>query len=93
MTDQPLQPMTTREWESAIRATDLLVGPSFAFQAATGEFDAAVHVATGDALTDAAREELIEELRKAVSETVHRVLGTRPVRATYRTAQTEEKTR
>ncbi|WP_030344878.1 hypothetical protein [Streptomyces sp. NRRL S-1022] len=85
--------MTTREWESAIDAADLLVGPSFAFQAVTGEFDAAVHVATGDKLTDAAREELIEELRKAISETVNRVLGTRFVRATYRTVLDEENAR
>lgn len=90
MTEHPLRPMTTREWEAAIRAADLMVGPSFAFKAVTGEFDAAVHVATGDKLTDAAREELIEELRKAVSETVNRVLGTRFVRATYRTALSEE---
>ncbi|MEU4256318.1 hypothetical protein AB0B42_00440 [Streptomyces fradiae] len=87
MTD--LRPMTTREWEAAIAAADLLVGPSFAFQASTGEFDAAVHVATGDLLTDAARQELIEELRKAVSETVHRVLGTRTVRVTCRPARPE----
>jgi hypothetical protein len=85
--------MTTREWEAAIDAADLLVGPSFAFKAVTGEFDAAVHVATGDTLTEDTREQLIEELRKAVSETVNRVLGTRFVRATYRTAQPEENAR
>ena len=90
MTEQHMIPMTTREWEAAVRAADLLVGPSFAFQAITGEIDAAVHVATGDKLTDDARQELIDELRKAVSETVHRVLCTRVVRVTYRTTQQQE---
>lgn len=86
MPEQRLRPMDTREWEAAIQAAGLIVGPSFAFQAITGEFNAAVHVATGDSLTDEARNELIEELRKAVSETVGRVLCTRTVRETYRSA-------
>jgi hypothetical protein len=90
MTDRPLRPMTAREWSDAIAAADLLAGPSFAFRAVTGEFDAAVHVAIGDQLTDDAREELIEELRKAVSETVHRVLGTRIVRTYHSTTPSQE---
>ena len=93
MTEQHIRPMTTSEWAAAVDAADLMVGPSFAFQAITGEFDAAVHVATGDKLTDDARQELIEELRKAITATVHRVLSTRVVRVTYRTAPTEEAAR
>lgn len=84
-----LAPMSTRQWEAAIDAADLLVGPSFAFQSITGEFDAAVHVDTGDQLSDETRQELIEELRKAVSATVHRVLCTRTLRTIYRTTSFE----
>ncbi|GGU52198.1 hypothetical protein [Streptomyces lavendofoliae] len=90
MTTQQMRPMTTREWEAAIDAADLLVGPSFGFQSVTGDWEAAVHVATGDNLTDDVRQELIEELRKAVSETVNRVLRTRTARVTYSTAQPQE---
>lgn len=84
MVEQRLHPMSTREWEAAIDAADLIIGPSFGFQAASGEWNAAVHVATGDSLTVAARDELIEELRKAVAATVNRVLCATPVRQSYR---------
>lgn len=90
MTSQSLRPMTTDEWANAVNAADLLVGPAFGFQLIDGEWNAAVHVATGDSLTDDARQELIEELRRAVSETVNRVLCTRPVKTVIRTNLNEE---
>lgn len=80
MTEQHLHPMTTAEWSAAVDAADLVVGPAFAFRAITGEYDVAVHVATGDQLTEEARTELINELRTAVTETVTRVLCSRVVR-------------
>jgi hypothetical protein len=94
MTDMNLRPMTTVEWARAIAAADLLVGPSLGFNdAVSGEWDAAVHIATGDRLADDVRQELITELRKAVSATVHRVLGTQVVRTAVRTEQSEENAR
>ncbi|MFC8583497.1 hypothetical protein ACFUGD_02805 [Streptomyces sp. NPDC057217] len=91
MSEQQLLPMTTNEWARVVTAADLLVGPGLGFNdAVTGEYDAAVHIATGDRLTEDARAELIEELRKSISETVHRVLGTRVVRTRYRTRQQED---
>ncbi|MFI8360769.1 hypothetical protein ACIGD1_11475 [Streptomyces sp. NPDC085612] len=86
MIEQRLRAMTVKEWDAVIDRADLLIGPGLGFQdALTGEFDAAVHIVTGDRLTDDARHELISELTKSISATVHRVLGTRVVRTTYRT--------
>lgn len=94
MTNQQLRQVTTAEWARQIGAADLVVGPSLGFQdAITGDWDTGVHIATGDRLTDDARQELISELVTAISKTVHRVLGTRAVRITYRTEQSEEITR
>ena len=88
---EQLRQVGTAEWARQVGATDLVVGPSLGFRdAITGDWDAGVHIATGDRLTDAARQELISELITAVSATVHRVLGVREVRATYRTDQPEE---
>lgn len=83
MTRPSIRSMTTDQWKAAVDAADLLVGPSFGFRAITGEWDAAVHIATGDDLTDETRRELITELQKTVSETVNRVLCTRTVRVIY----------
>lgn len=94
MTDKQLRQVSTAEWSRQIDAADLMVGPSVGVRdAITGDWDAGVHIATGDRLTDDVRQELISELVKAISTTVHRVLGTREVRATYRTEQSEESTR
>ncbi|MFD7978855.1 hypothetical protein [Streptomyces sp. NPDC059071] len=94
MTDKQLRQADTAEWARQVGAADLVVGPSLGFQdAITGDWDAGIHIATGDRLTDDARQELISELITAVSATVHRVLGVREVRATYRTEQPEENER
>lgn len=76
--------MSTREWERAITAADLVVGPSFAYHLAGGGPAAAVHVATGDSLTDEARQQLIAELQKAIDATVARVLFAQIIRTTTR---------
>ncbi|PJN00839.1 hypothetical protein CG740_23335 [Streptomyces sp. CB01201] len=83
MNPQSMRPMTIAEWEAAVTAADLLVGPSLGFRAVTGEWNAAVHIATGDQLTDENRSELIAELAKAVDDTVNRVLRTTTVRVSY----------
>ena len=94
MTDKQLRQVGTAEWDRQVGAADLVVGPSLGFRdAITGDWDAGIHIATGDRLTPDARQELVSELITAVSETVHRVLGVREVRATYRTEQPEENAR
>ncbi|MET9957422.1 hypothetical protein ABZ135_38515 [Streptomyces sp. NPDC006339] len=94
MTDMHLRQVTTAEWGRQVGRADLVVGPSVGVRdAITGDWDAGVHIATGDRLTEDVRQELISELVKAVSTTVHRVLGTREVRTTVRTEQSEETAR
>lgn len=90
MTDQHMLPMTPGEWATALETAALTAGPAFSFRAVTGEYDAAVHVATSGQLTDESRQELINELLKAVNETVDRVLCYRTVRTTYRPSQPQE---
>ena len=77
---QPLRQMSTREWERAITAANLVVGPAFAYHLAGGGPAAAVHVATGDSLTDEARQQLITELKQAIDATVARVLFAQIIR-------------
>ncbi|MFG3311819.1 hypothetical protein ACGF0C_07645 [Streptomyces albidoflavus] len=86
---QPLRQMSTREWERAITTADLVVGPSFGYQLAGGEYAAAVHVATGDSLTDEARQQLITELKQAIDATVARVLFAQIIRTVTRDEEAE----
>ncbi|MFF9632912.1 hypothetical protein [Streptomyces fradiae] len=74
--------MTASQWATAIDAAGLRPGPAFAARYVTGEYDAAVHIATSPMLTDEARQELIEEVGTAVETTINRVLCTRTVRIT-----------
>lgn len=67
------------EWAIQLGAAGLTPHPAMAWQSTTGGYDVAVQVATTRMLTDDARDELITEIRKAVSETVCRVLGHKPV--------------
>ncbi|WP_405184237.1 hypothetical protein [Streptomyces albidoflavus] len=86
---QLLRQMSTREWERAITAADLVVGPAFAYHLAGGGPAAAVHVATGDSLTDEARQQLITELKQAIDATVARVLSAQIIRTTTRDEEAE----
>lgn len=86
---QPLRQMSTREWERAITTADLVVGPAFAYHLAGGGPAAAVHVATGDSLTDEARQQLITELKQAIDATVARVLSAQIIRTTTRDEEAE----
>ncbi|MGW3428012.1 hypothetical protein ACWDHW_08645 [Streptomyces melanosporofaciens] len=67
------------EWAIQLGAAKLTPHPAMAWQSTTGGYDVAVQVATTRMLTDDARDELITEIRKAVGETVYRVLGLKPV--------------
>lgn len=75
--------MSTREWADSLNAAGLRPGPAFAARYVTGEYDAAVHIATSPMLTDDAQQELIEELITAVEATINRVLCTRTVRIAH----------
>ena len=86
---QPLRQMSTREWERAITTADLVVGPAFAYHLAGGGPAAAVHVATGDSLTDEARQQLITELKQAIDATVARVVSAQIIRTTTRDEEAE----
>ncbi|HBF84216.1 MAG TPA: hypothetical protein DD420_31090 [Streptomyces sp.] len=86
---QPLRQMSTREWERAITTANLVVGPSFGYQLAGGGYAAAVHVATGDSLTDEARQQLITELKQAIDATVARVLSAQIIRTVTRDEEAE----
>ncbi|MCQ8831840.1 hypothetical protein [Streptomyces malaysiensis] len=67
------------EWAIQLSAASLTPHPAMAWQSTTGGYDVAVQVATANDLIPAARDELMAELRKAVGETVCRVLGLKPV--------------
>ncbi|MEW2108704.1 hypothetical protein [Streptomyces albidoflavus] len=86
---QPLRQMSTREWERAITAADLVVGPAFGYLLTPGEYAAAVHVATGDSLTSEARQQLITELQKAIDATVTRVMSSQIIRTVTRDEEAE----
>jgi hypothetical protein len=74
--------VTASQWATAINTAGLRPGPALAARYVTGEYDAAVHIATSPMLTDDARQELIEELGTAVYAAINRVLRTRTVRTT-----------
>ncbi|MGW7617345.1 hypothetical protein ACWGLG_16060 [Streptomyces antimycoticus] len=67
------------EWAIQLGAANLTPHPAMAWQSTSGRYNVAVQVATANDLIPAARDELITEIRKAVDETVCRVLGLKPV--------------
>ena len=81
-----LKPVTTDEWAASLISAGLEPGPALAYRLATGPYEVAVHIATHDDLGSDARAELVEELHKEISNTVHRVLGRMSVRTQQRYA-------
>ncbi|WP_432053666.1 hypothetical protein [Streptomyces sp. bgisy022] len=70
-----LKPVTAEEWSNALDTARLTPGPTFGYGLATSGWEAAVHIATSDDLTDATRAELIAALQDSIDATVRRVLG------------------
>lgn len=78
-----LKPVSTDEWAATLISAGLEPGPALGYRLANGPYEVAVHIATHDGNSTDERNELVNELQKAISDTVHRVLGRLPV-ATYR---------
>jgi hypothetical protein len=84
-----LEPVSTSQWAEAVVSTGLEPGPSFGYRLAGGPYEVGVHVAMNDQLTEDARTRLVKALQAAVSSTVRRVLGRKPVGVTTRNAETK----
>lgn len=67
------------EWAIQLGAAGLTPHPAMACQSTSGRYNVAVQVATANDLLPDARDELIAEIRKAVDDTVCRVLCLKPV--------------
>jgi len=62
-------------WAIDLGAGGLTPRATHGWLSTTGSWEVAVQIATSDELTESARNELIAEIRKALDETVGRVLG------------------
>jgi hypothetical protein len=67
------------EWAIALGAAGLTPLTEIGIALTTGGYSIAVQIAADPGLTDDAREELIAELSKAITDTAGRVLGCKPV--------------
>ncbi|WP_181785613.1 hypothetical protein [Streptomyces phytophilus] len=75
------RPLTTAEWQHAVDSHGLVAGPAYAYGLPDGTIELAVHIATGDDLTEDARQQLHAELHTAIDDTFRRVLGRTPGRS------------
>ena len=66
------------EWAVALGVAGLTPHPPIAIRCTTTGWEVAVQIATADDTTDQARDELLRELRTAITETTCRVLGLKP---------------
>lgn len=66
------------EWAVALGVARLTPHPPIAVHCTTTGWEVAVQIATADGTTSEARDELLRELRTAITETTRRVLGLKP---------------
>lgn len=66
------------EWAVALGVAGLTPHPPIAIRCTTTGWEVAVQIATAPDTTDEARDELLRELRTAITETTARVLGLKP---------------